>query len=491
MENPAEVQELRNKLRMMKLPQEDILNVVRRQQRAIHKQKLANDTIRNEITEYEKQIANLDHDIEKYKTNEELQRLQQQFKSLTNKNSVVSADLAAEEGKRKKLEEEVSRANSKAGGFFKQSKENEVLQAQVRTMENRLDKALVRYNKTLTKLANMRAEIDECRKNRHTFRDVLKAAENELNRSDAHIADLIEISNDAYAERDRMKMELNRIKSAEKEDIQLYESELTRLNQTIEGQKITQNRPQQQSVIPSINSQLGSQSDQQEELVALTDQLQLTIQRTLDITKHATVQELFEAADNAERENFSLYNFVVEHGAAKSKLQDEIDALELQHKSLLSQVAQKDGEQSNDLELLTKKISDTQAVLDETLEKKQKDEENFTVIYAKIEELFNFLECKWDNAPDERTTVGPTNAMFCLSQIENVSATIMNDVCEKAKMMYQMRGQDPKTLLAENMSEISPNSKHIKPDMSVVIQSKTTIDSNKPLSLDELRAMIV
>jgi hypothetical protein len=39
MENPAEVQELRNKLRMMKFPQDEILNTVRRQQRAIHKQK--------------------------------------------------------------------------------------------------------------------------------------------------------------------------------------------------------------------------------------------------------------------------------------------------------------------------------------------------------------------------------------------------------------------------------------------------------------------
>ena len=82
MENPAEVQEVRNKLRMMKLPQDDILNTVRRQQRAIHKQKQANDTIRNEIVEYEAQIANLDRDIQNYKSNEELQKLQTYKKNL-------------------------------------------------------------------------------------------------------------------------------------------------------------------------------------------------------------------------------------------------------------------------------------------------------------------------------------------------------------------------------------------------------------------------
>ena len=92
MENPAEVQELRNKLRMMKLPQDDIINTVRRQQRAIQKQKLANDTIRNEIFEYDAQIRSLDKDIEKYKTNEDLQKMHLQFKNLSNKNSIISDD---------------------------------------------------------------------------------------------------------------------------------------------------------------------------------------------------------------------------------------------------------------------------------------------------------------------------------------------------------------------------------------------------------------
>ena len=67
MVNPAEVQEIRNKLRMMKFPQDEILNTV-------HEQKQANETIRTEINEYEAQIAKINHSIEKYKTDEELQQ---------------------------------------------------------------------------------------------------------------------------------------------------------------------------------------------------------------------------------------------------------------------------------------------------------------------------------------------------------------------------------------------------------------------------------
>ncbi|KAK8891605.1 hypothetical protein M9Y10_028818 [Tritrichomonas musculus] len=80
MENPAEVKEIRNKLRMMKFPQDEIVSTVRRQQRAIHKQKLANETLRKEIVEYEKEITNLDHQLEQFKTNEELQKLNAQKK---------------------------------------------------------------------------------------------------------------------------------------------------------------------------------------------------------------------------------------------------------------------------------------------------------------------------------------------------------------------------------------------------------------------------
>ena len=490
MDKPAEVQELRNKLRMMKLPQDEILNVVRRQQRAIYKQKLANDTIRNEITEYEQQIRNLDKDIEKYKTNEELQKLNTQFKNLTNKNSIIQADFAAEEGKRKKLEEEVSKANSRAGGLYKQLHENENLQSRLRTMENRLDKSLMRYNRTLIKLDQLRNQIDEIRKNRMTFRSIIKNADADSERKDKELSNLISISNDAYSERDRMKMELVRIKQAEKEDIQIFEAELARLNQTIEGQRLTSNRPREHSTVPSINSTSGSQSDQQEELTQLTDQMQATIQRTLDITETSSVEELISKADQIESKNFSLYNFVVEHGSNKAKLQDEIDGLELQHDKLQQQIDVKDNEQSETFQEITKKIENVTNQLKETTLLKEKNEEDFKSIYSAIERLFDFYECSWDEAPDESRHVGPLNAMYCLSAIETQAAIIMNQVCEKAKVLFQMRGQDPKSLVTDERSDTSA----IRQAHSRVVDKESfnikCIDSNKPLSLEEMRALL-
>lgn len=491
MENPAEVQELRNKLRMMKLPQDDIINTVRRQQRAIHKQKLANDTIRNEIFEYDAQIRNLDKDIEKYKSNEDLQKLHLQFKNLSNKNSIISADLAAEESKRKKLEEEVSKANSKAGGLFKQAHENEQLQSKLRTMENRLDKSLVRYNKSLIKLNNLRFAIDELRKNRNTFRQVLSKAEEDSNMKDQELTSLIAASNDSYSERDRMKMELVRIKQAEKEDIDLFNSELARLNQTIEGQKLTQNRPAQQSVVPSINSQIGSNSDQQEEITQLTDQYQTVINRTFELIGVQNLDELISKADELERENFSLYNYVVEQGARRTKLQDEIEGLDLQHKSLLAQVQEKDGKQSEQFQELTKVIDSVNSELEENNRKKDEDEKNFVSVYESIGNLFNALGCSWENSPDEKDHVTQSNAMFCLSEMEMAASNMMAQVCERCQMLFNMRAQDPKTLIVDDKSDTSAQKQegHTRTIEKDLLKEKC-IDSNKPLSIEEMKALL-
>jgi hypothetical protein len=84
---------------------------VGREQRAIHKQKLANETIRSEIQEYETQNAALSDQI-----NEDLQALVIQR---TNKPSVLHVELQAEDAKKGRLQDEVSRLGSESGGLFK------------------------------------------------------------------------------------------------------------------------------------------------------------------------------------------------------------------------------------------------------------------------------------------------------------------------------------------------------------------------------------
>lgn len=491
MENPSEVKEIRNKLRMMNFPQDEIVGTVRRQQKAIFKQKQANETIKKELAEYEKEIEALDKQAEALKTNEELQKLNSLIKNYSNKLSVINADYAAEEQKRKKLEDEVSKANSKAGGFFQQSRENQELQARLRTMENRLDKALLRYNGNLTKLGEMRNQIDELRKSRASFKEVMGKAQQMIEESDRQMATLISSSNQAYSERDRMKMDLVTLKQAEQEDIKNHEEEIARLNQQIEGQRITQSRPRdQQQTVPSINSQFGSQNDQQEELTIQTDNLQELINQTLQLCGFSSAEELTAAADALERENFSLYNFVVEHGSRKSKLQDEIEALELQHSNLERQIDQKDSEQNDDLAMLTLDIKNVNEDLEEAKEEADRYSTETDAIYQGIQDLFNELGCSWDETPDEHRDVTQINAMYCLSNIESGLAQLMEEVAEKVKYIYSMRGNtDFSTLLANEPPETTSMKQlmHTKP---IEKEQPKLPESSKPMSVEEMMELL-
>lgn len=494
MENPAEVQELRNKLRMMKFPQDEILNVVRRQQRAIHKQKQANETLRNEIDQYESQINRIQQLINAHKTNEDLLRLESQKKTLSNKFSILSADYKEEDKKRKKLEEEVSKARSKAGGIFAQARENEEIQSQLHTMENRLDKALTRYNNNLTKLAAMRSQLDEYRKDRFTFIDVIKKAKSDKEVKDQQMSQLISVSNDAYSKRDQMKMQMAQIKSAEKEDIMVHDQEITRLNQNIESQKITQGHSRDpQMPISSTNSQIGSQSDQQEELTALTDSMQTSNMQILDMLHFKDVNELIEEAEKLERENFSLYNFVVEHGATRTELQEEIDRLEIQREQAIDKSNLTEEQQTEQLKELTKQINEYSVKVKSLRESHEKNKGEFKKVYDKLEHFFNKLECSWDDSPDEKSHITTGNAMYALVTIEKRVADLMNEVCDRAQIQYQEKLQDPASLLGsdEKTSEsaVSRSPNHGRTNQDREISSKT-IEATRPMTLDEIRDLL-
>lgn len=488
MESSNEVQELRNKLRMMKFPQDEILNTVRKQQKAISKQKQANETVKSAIVEYEAQIASIDKSNIDHDTNEELNHLKALEKNLTNKLGVLSADFAAEDQKRRSLEEEVSKARSKVGGMFAQTREHEEMQARVRTMENRLDKALVRYNQDLYKLAEKRSQLDELRKDRFIFREVIKNATMEEKALGEHMSKLIAESNDAYSERDRMKMELNDLKASEKADLDNFDKEMERLNQTIEGQRIASNRPHDpQQSVPSISSQVGSSSEMPDEITKMTDEYNARISETLNKLNMKSSAELFEEAEKLERENFSLFSFVVEHGANRTKLQEEIDALEMQYNALVEQHRSTEESQAADLAILTEEINDYQSRLDEIESQRQASEAEFQEVYKEVEDLFNMLGCSWDDAPDEKTVVTSVNAMFCLTSIETAIAAIMDEVGQKAKNQYELAPQDVKQQ-DDRVAEASMRS-HTK-ILDKALTDKIVSESARPLSVEEIRVKI-
>jgi chromosome segregation ATPase len=355
-------------------------------------------------------------------------------------------------------------------------------------MENRLNKALVRYNTNLGRLADLRSQIDELRKDRANFRQMIRDACSTQEKKDGQMATLISESNNTYAERDRRKMELARLQAAEKSDVQAYEQRVELLNQEITNQKAAQNRPVGHQTMDQQSESATAPSDQQEELSELTEQLHRTNQRTLDLCEMRSVNELFAEAERLEQENFSWLNYVMDRGAARARLEQEIEGLEMQRNVLFIQAEAGEEQQSAILDRLTKDIQQVEAELNALTSRKAEDEAEFREIYTDIGALFTDLGCSWDEAPDGKTTVTPGNSMFCLSGIEGIVAEMIGQMYEKTRSFCSWHDIKPTGFLPNDRGHVSHSASGPKPPEKEVAAKVT--DSTRSLSIEELRSML-
>jgi uncharacterized coiled-coil DUF342 family protein len=360
-------------------------------------------------------------------------------------------------------------------------------------MENRLDKSLTRYNNRLRKLGEMRARIDELRKSRANFREVVGKAKSDCAEKERKIGELISGSNKAYSLRDGFKMQLVQMKAAEKEAIRQDEERIMRLRERVGAMKMTKGHPKPPSdPILAQASQIGSSSDQQEEITVLTESYHTSTVQTLDLLHFTDVDDLIAHARELERENFSLYNFVVENGVIRTELQEELESLREKKAELDDMCNLTESEQSARLSELTEKLNATSGELAAGKTRLESEQKEFQEIYTKLEDLFNLLGCSWEGSPDMKEVISDLNTMWCLGLIENSLTGIMKEVFEQASIQYTETGQDVKLPASEGGLEGAGSAGkggHLRLTIEREVAGKTP-DSTRPLTLEELRELL-
>jgi chromosome segregation ATPase len=486
METPAEVQELRNKLRMMKLPQDDIINFVRRQQRALVKQKEANATIRRLIEKHEIEHARVEQVRAEFDGDPDLQKLESTKKQLLNRMSVLQADVSVEEGKCRRIKEEVSRARSKAGGIYTHAEEKESVLTRMRINENRLNRSYTAYNSHLTKLLSLRSQLDELRKQRATFREIMQDSKADGESQYDRIVTMISESNDAYADRDLLKRRLTEVQLAERQIQEEFQENITEITERIEIQRVTKNRPRMADhVMTTSDSQIGSSSDQTDDLAAQTDIMQTAISQTLGALHFPNTDALVKNADQLERENFSLYNFVVESASINFGIQEELEALSKRKEELDSIAQMTDEEQSAHLAVLTKQIASTSEHLTDTQGVFRRETEEFEEIHTKMERLFSLLGGSWADSLDQKPGMSQSNAPFVLSTLESKLASMMDRIFEQASIQYEVTGQEFK--LVESDHEIGESKGRTSLGREAFGRQ---IEHSRPLTIEEIQRLL-
>ena len=79
-----------------------------------------------------------------------------------------------------KYQEKILDQKSRLGGVNAAQENNKLVQMQIRVLENRLDKNLMKFNETLGQNKALRMKIDEYRRERVVFDGIYKKLEKEL-----------------------------------------------------------------------------------------------------------------------------------------------------------------------------------------------------------------------------------------------------------------------------------------------------------------------
>ena len=113
-------------------------------------------------------------------TSSKIEKLQDEGDLYTRKIEQEKRRIQMLDEKLARMHQKILDQKQKMGGVTASRDNNNMIARQIRILENRLDKALVKYNETLGNNRALRASIDEIRRERVVFDGIYKKIETEL-----------------------------------------------------------------------------------------------------------------------------------------------------------------------------------------------------------------------------------------------------------------------------------------------------------------------
>ena len=169
------------------------------------KQRLAIQRLQNENNKLKDEIL-LDNKCNPsghgYATSVQISKLQDQADLYTRKIETEKRRVADLDKQIAEMNQRIMEQRRQMGGVNAARENNQQTQRQIKILENRLEKALVKYNEALGKNKKLKEEIDSLRRERLVFNQIYKKLEKELEEKKREMANFIEVSNSAYEARD-------------------------------------------------------------------------------------------------------------------------------------------------------------------------------------------------------------------------------------------------------------------------------------------------
>ena len=450
----AELQQLQREYRHMELNRrayaEESQMVLRKQQSTIDKLRKDNEMIKSEIASMmrssNKHISTSQQDT--------INKLQDAGDRLANTIDFEKKNIQTMEEQIHIMKQKVLQQRKSMGGV-NASKENfHMIQKQIKILENRLDKSLIKFNEAIAHNKKLRDSIDDLRRERVVFENIYRKMERELQEKKQKMAEIIEVSNASYEQRDSYQMEVAAIEQANRKEQEEFEEQMVELGRMLETElKLPgQGRPQSRAasalkasqtaanVQPSedMNKTGWSQNAEKMDVLASYERVQ-NFEEAFNKIKAATgitdIDELVRTFIKNEDHNFSLFNYVNEQNNEIEKLDEQIQTLREEERKFAHESGEDVHQHKQILKELEAKLQSSESMAEKYEIRCQDLQRIIESLKRGVQSIYEKIEVDEDSFVDP--TVTESNMVHYLGVVEQQANTILKKYAEIRQALLQ------------------------------------------------------
>jgi len=423
---------------------EESQNIIRRQQAAIQKLKNDEESLKAELSLENRHECSMQGEG----PSSWLAVLQDQGDQFTQKLAIESRNLEELNKAIKVMRSKILQQRKQMGGVNAAKENQKMTQKQIRILENRLDKALVKFNESLARNKALREEIDGLRRERVVFDNIYRKMEKELSEKKKQIAEIIETSNQAYEARDQSQMEIAVIEQQNAKEKAEFEDQMEEF-----GRQIESDRKKKDHLLREQNKEIIAPRGEMtlEEEVRLKKRVAKGVWSLAKDKANSAAAEMkvqsFEEAFNKikiatgisdvdtlvttfiqnEEQNFSLFNFVNEQNNELEKLEEQIQQLKEEEIKYTQESGDDTTQHKQLLHELASRLQQTESAAEKYEKRYQEALKTVAALKLGIQSIFVKTECDASALADllSDTQVTEANIMQFLGIIEQRTNEIL------------------------------------------------------------------
>jgi hypothetical protein len=419
--------EYRNMENNRKSLAEENIQVMRKQQQTLEKFRAENESLKTDVATLQARTT-----MKPLNAFEQSQLDQVTVEIETTKHLIDSErrTIAALESEIKSLKEMIWQQRRRMGGSNAALENQKNAEKQLSLLENRLDQAIVKFNKTLANNRTLRETIDDLRSERVSFEAVYKKLEKNLQEKKRQMAQVIENSNLAYELRDKARLEIAAISQSDRKEQEYFDKKMEDLGRELEAEinAAAERRKQSQPMIVAVDeeSRLAMEKANNANALRLEEekkfreredmikQFEIDCQKIEDAIGVSNVDELLSMFQENDEKNFSLFSFTNEQAQEITHLKESLVSLREKQNAKIN----KDGNisSSNYAKELETKIEtmSNQAIKFE--EKTKKCQSCLQSLQDGVKMLVTRLDCGQEEICN--TGINETNILYYMGVIE-------------------------------------------------------------------------